>query len=503
MSRRVRRNAAALAVALSAALWGAFGSVTAALADDIALVVTNLRFDEAKTLPASVREGADRLTRALSRFGYEVYGGVNLGTGDLRQALAGFSRAAETADRVVIYYAGHALTTSGNTWLAGTETRPTIANASATGADLDLLLALARLARLGGLLVLETGEDGFVTNGPIENGVGRLRVPADVMVVQGRANRLAGQVTRAFLGSGLTARQAARDLSPGVTVSGDLPPGLRFGEADPVARLKRLEDRIGLDQEGRARVQVHLTILELSPGPIDGIFGPRTRTAIGRWQRRSGLAETGYLDDDQRLQLRSDAQTRRAELVAEAERARTEAERQDRLYWRQTGQTGEEDGIIAYLRRYPNGIHAERARAILARMNQAHMRQAQAAERDAWQQARSLDTIAGYNRYLQVYPGGLFVRSARARLEVLREDAVAANRHARFVAQEESLGLNRLSLVRIERRLQVLGFNSGPADGTLDRQARRSIRAYQRSRGIQPTGFLNEGTLRLIIAETS
>ncbi|MEM9196648.1 MAG: peptidoglycan-binding protein [Pseudomonadota bacterium] len=495
MARLIARLAAAMFVALAGA-----GPLMAA---DVALVIANLRFDEAKRLPPSVRDGAERLTDALSRFGYDVYGGYNLDAGEMRQALAGFSRAAEEADRTIIFYAGHALTTTGNTWLASTSTRPSIASASASALDFDVLITLARLAKQGALVVVETDGDGFNAQPPLRDGLGRLPAPPDVLVIQAPANRFGARIAAEFLGSGKNARQAARSFTQQVTLAGELRPGLRFGQDDPQARFKRAEDRLGLDEERRARIQVHLTILALSPGPIDGIFGPRTRQAITRWQNANGFQATGYLDQAQIAQLRDEALARRDQLAAEAEQARAEAERQDRAYWQQTGQSGREEDLIAYLRRYPDGIHADRARSILSRMNDDRLKTAQQAERDAWQRARRADSVASYNRYLQLYPRGLFVRQARARIEELRANATTDARRNRRAAQEQALGLNRLSLVRVERRLQSLGFNTGPADGVLDQQSRRAIRTYQRSRGVQPTGFLNEGTLRLLISETS
>lgn len=40
-------------------------------------------------------------------------------------------------------------------------------------------------------------------------------------------------------------------------------------------------------------VQARLTTLGYDPGPVDGMMGPKTRTAIERFQRESGLERTG------------------------------------------------------------------------------------------------------------------------------------------------------------------------------------------------------------------
>jgi hypothetical protein len=43
--------------------------------------------------------------------------------------------------------------------------------------------------------------------------------------------------------------------------------------------------------------QLFLTYRGLHPGPIDGFVGPLTRAAIGEFQKQSGLAQTGVVDD--------------------------------------------------------------------------------------------------------------------------------------------------------------------------------------------------------------
>ncbi len=40
-------------------------------------------------------------------------------------------------------------------------------------------------------------------------------------------------------------------------------------------------------------VQARLTTLGYDPGPVDGMMGPKTRSAIERFQGESGLERTG------------------------------------------------------------------------------------------------------------------------------------------------------------------------------------------------------------------
>ncbi len=38
-------------------------------------------------------------------------------------------------------------------------------------------------------------------------------------------------------------------------------------------------------------------MLGFQPGPVDGLFGPRTRLAVQSYQRENGLPEDGRLSD--------------------------------------------------------------------------------------------------------------------------------------------------------------------------------------------------------------
>ena len=105
----------------------------------------------------------------------------------------------------------------------------------------------------------------------------------------------------------------------------------------------------------RQQVQRALTILDYRPRGIDGIFGPGTRGAIARWQDANNLRSTTYLNAAQTNRLLQQGQARAEEMEAAAEARRLELERQDRDYWRRTGENGGEGNFRAYLERYPDG----------------------------------------------------------------------------------------------------------------------------------------------------
>lgn len=69
-------------------------------------------------------------------------------------------------------------------------------------------------------------------------------------------------------------------------------------------------------------------------------------------------------------------------------------------------------------------------------------------------------------------------------------------------AGEAALDLTRADRISIQKRLAVLGFAPGRQDGSFDRETRRSIEQYQRSRGHAATGHLDRSTVSTVMKET-
>ena len=66
-----------------------------------------------------------------------------------------------------------------------------------------------------------------------------------------------------------------------------------------------VEAALGLDQSTRRRMQEGLGAAGFAAGAADGLFGPRSRQAIRRWQASRGAWATGYLTGAQVEALRS------------------------------------------------------------------------------------------------------------------------------------------------------------------------------------------------------
>jgi peptidoglycan hydrolase-like protein with peptidoglycan-binding domain len=52
-----------------------------------------------------------------------------------------------------------------------------------------------------------------------------------------------------------------------------------------------------LDVEGIRKIQAALQKRGVDPGPVDGIFGPKTKEAIRTFQGRYGMKPTGEVDN--------------------------------------------------------------------------------------------------------------------------------------------------------------------------------------------------------------
>ena len=270
--------------------------------------------------------------------------------------------------------------------------------------------------------------------------------------------------------------------------------------ADPAVQAQLGEAALGLTRDQRRAIQRQLSLLGLDPKGVDGVFGPGSRAAIKNWQERNAERVTGFLTRDQILRLTAQADRRAAELEAEAAARRAEQERQDRLYWDQTGAAGDEAGLRAYLKRHPDGLFAELAGERLAAIEAARRADAAAQDRAAWDRARAADTRKGFRAYLAAFPNGAFAAEAQARIEELAEAALGEEDRARAEAAEAALGLNELARNLIERRLEALELRPGEVDGIFDARTRRAIRRFQTARGLPETGYLDQSSMVGLLA---
>ena len=84
--------------------------------------------------------------------------------------------------------------------------------------------------------------------------------------------------------------------------------------------------------------------------------------------------------------------------------------------------------------------------------------------------------------------------------EIEEDDSQRANREA-AQAEEEQLRLTPEARLLVERKLAAMQLEPGGIDGSFDRDTRRAIRRYQRSRDLPVTGFLTRQTAVRLFSE--
>lgn len=523
-------------------------------AEDRALVIGNQNYANAADVTDA--DAAALAARSLTTGGFTVIEASDATVADLRAKLSQALLEGVGEGRLVILLSGHFAQSDSQTWYLGTDaSAPDLVTAAAQGVSVATVLDVAA-TQAGGAVVLLGTEARRLPLGPgLRPGIGQVEVPQGVTLITGDAARIADFAARSLAARGQSL-PALLDGAPDLTASGFLSRLVPFRPADPAAPpvspegpdaesifwqstreqgtpeafdayLKRYpegrfadlarteaariraepgrearlaETALALTRDDRRAIQRALSLLGFDPRGIDGLFGAGSRTAIAAWQKANAQDPTSFLTRNQVVQLQDQADKRAAELEAEAELRRAEQERQDQLYWNQTGAAGDEAGLRSYLKRFPDGLFAELATERLAAIEADRGAQAAAQDRAAWAIAETTDTILSYQEYLTSFPAGAFAPEANARIEELTRDAANDADREAWQATEDALGLSQLARTLIEGRLDALGFRPGRPDGVFDDQTRRAIRRFQTLRNLDATGYLDQTTMVSLLA---
>lgn len=533
-----------------------------AQAADRALVLANENYLDAADIggAADVLDAAG----ALSAGGFDVTAGGDLATAAMRARLSDWLAGLAPGDRVLIVVAGHFARSGTETWVLGTEaSAPDVAQVGGVGLSLATILAVAAEVPGGALVLFGTEGTRLPLGAGLEQGIGALAIPQGVTVVRGDAAAIAAFAARQAVRRGVSVA-AMLDTAPELTADGFLAEDLPFRaaevteparvgpaapaptaadraaddrayaearlkatpealegylaahptgqhaaearaeidrlRADPLLQARKAEEALALSRDQRRAIQRQLSLLGFNPKGIDGLFGPGSRAAIAAWQQANAETVNGFVTRDQLLRLTAQAERRAAELEAEAAARRAEQDRQDRLYWDQTGAAGDEPGLRVYLRKYPDGLFAELAAQRLKVIEDARQAEAAAQDRAAWDRAEAADTPASYRTYLTAYPAGAFATEAQARIEALEAEATGAEDRAAAEAAEAALNLGELARKLIEQRLEGLDFQPGEVDGVFDDRTRRAIRRFQAARGLPESGYLDQASMVGLLA---
>lgn len=483
---------------------------------------------------------------ALEAAGFRVIYGADQTKAAQYQLAREFFLAVEDAEHVVVVLSGQIASTTRDSWLLAVDGNTTdVFSIGAEGLSLGALMDVMAQKPAAAMMLLGENSENIYLGDWVTPHAENLDVPQGVTLVRGptrevvrfleRSALVRGQVmgdapnettitgfishTSPFLGG--TGPAPTPTADPGdraywdavksvgtiealLTYVDRYPDGYYIRDANraiealranPELQAKEIEKRLGLSRGQRRQIQRNLSILGFNPRGVDGLFGRGSRAAIGAWQQSRGIEGYGYLTGNQVAMLQSAADIRSRELEEEARQRQEEQDRQDAVYWRQTGRDGTESGLRAYLKRYPDGIYAEIAQGQIERFEEAQRAEAAAVERDFWDSMQSEGTVKAYRLYLKKYPRGAFARTANERLADLDSTDRDKGQIQRARQQEAQVAGTAIARLLIEQRLHKLGLKPGRIDGKFDDKTRRAIRKFQRARQIPVTGYVSQQTV--------
>ena len=523
-------------------------------AADLALVLTNTGEDSRAGRAA--RAEAAALEEKLKGAGWRVFAASDAGAAEMRdlaRQMADLAGADRDGDRILISLQGQFANDGlGNWFLDASGNVADRLGVAQSAISVEALAGVAALAEGRAVMLLGQAPGDLPELGRgLQSGLlaGRgsaALVPQGVTQVSGAAGELAGWAADTLLDPGSSLAAAVDALPGGAEAGGFISRAVSFAGQDSgpsnvgeiaywnavqdigtaearAAYLRRYPDGIFADEaraaapkemtpeekaaadeaalslgrDARRQVQRNLDLTGYDPKGIDGIFGRGSRSAIAAWQKSAGYDATGYLTRPQIDELQRQADIRAAELAREAEQRRKEEEARDRDFWQSLGR--DETSLRAYLKRYPDGLYAEEAQALLDVILEQRRAEAEGRERAAWDQARAQDSIAGYEGFLRDFPEGVFAEEANARLAELTEERDNAGAIQRLQQAEAQVVPNQSARQLVERVLTVRGLNPGPVDGEFTRETRRAIRRFQKAQGLAVNGYVTQRTMVVLM----
>ncbi len=534
-------------------------STQVVLAEDIALIVGTASYRNFADLVDA--ETVLKTSDAFQKAGFRVIAVQDATVAGLQGAIAELETALSDAGRVVVVLSGGFLNSGTTTWFAPMDLRsPSLSAVGFEGLSVQAVLGyLAQKPGGAALFLASSGTRGH--DGLVAKGIGPIRAPQGVMVVKGTPAEITEAINNQFLVPGRSTADAVRLTEGSITAFGyvselstlmptdGIVSGLSEAELQILeeaaywkavlelstiggfnayiqhypngefvegasARIQAIEDArpkytpeeqveidLNLTRNDRSRVQEQLSFLGFDTHGIDGLFGPATRGALTRWQSQNDQEAVGFLTAQDMRKMRAQAERRAKRLALEAQSLRQAQEAADAAFWQSTGANNKEADLLAYMRKYPNGLYVESAKSGLKEIDARKRTKALASETTKWDAANTANTKKAYLSYLEVFPNGTFADVARARIaEIEVRKARRAIVQAAKV-EEGKLPLNQGMRLLLEQQLKKLKLGPGDVDGIFNPETRKAIRRYQRSRGLEVSGFLTRSTVVQLMAE--
>jgi uncharacterized caspase-like protein len=357
-----------------------------ALADDkIALVIGNSQYRSVPPLTNPVNDAAD-VANSLQRLGFNVTHLADLDYDGFRRALIEFGQAARTADKAVIFYAGHGVEIDGKNWLIPVDARiSSEIDVYAEAINLETLIDLSVLPKVIGLVVLDACR-----NNPF----------ASVASAGGRSLNAPP--------AGSTEKTAKQPASPS---SKDEPlPGTPAGGLAPVAvtdnvlvAFSAAAGTTASDGAGRNSPysSALLRYVERPGLEINYLFRDVHDEVLKATQNLQEPAVYGTLSKDEIYLREGDGRVAAADAAAGAEK----------LTWSFVRATNDIAVLRRFAAQFPASIHMGDITARIAQLENA--------EKFAWDMVERQHSSSAFRAFLDLYPFGDHADEARTTLASL------------------------------------------------------------------------------------
>jgi uncharacterized caspase-like protein len=363
-----------------------------ALAEDrIALVVGNSRYRSVPPLTNPANDAAD-MAESLRRLGFSVKHFSDLDYDSFRHALIEFGQAAKTADKAVIFYAGHGVEIDGKNWLipVDAEIRSEI-DVYAEGINLETLIDLSVLPKVVGLVVLDACRNNpFASVAAVGRGLATPNTPAPASGAEKKPTETVSTAKDAALPGTPAGGLAPVDVTDNVLVAFSAAAGTTASDGD------------GRNSPYSGAL---LGYVEKPGLEINYLFRDVHDDVLKATRNTQEPAVYGTLSKDEIFLKEGDARIAPANQEAAAEK----------LAWSFVRATND----IAVLRRFsaqfPDSVHKSEIAARLAEL--------EGAETFAWDMVEKQRSSSAYRAFLDIYPFGVHADEARVTLASLAASA--------------------------------------------------------------------------------
>ncbi len=351
----------------------------------IALVVGNSAYLKVPPLPNPVNDAAD-MAASLQRLGFTVRHIDNLDYKDFRRALIDFGNAAKTADKAVIFYAGHGVEIDGKNWLIPVDAEiKSELDVYAEAVNLETLIDISVMPKLLGLVILDAcRNDPFAASNAAAS-----RSLSKNGRDGGKASKSAAKKPSEQRAASNLAEPAARGLVP-VEVNDNVL------VAFAAAAGTTANDGSGRNSPYSGSLLRHVE----TPGlEINYVFR-NVHDDVVRETKTQEPAVYGTLSSEE-IYLKGDAAVAAANAEAEAER----------VAWTFVRSTNEIATLRRFAQQFPASTHVAEVNDRIAQL--------EAAEKFAWNIVQKQNSVAAYRAFLELYPYSDNVEGARVTLASL------------------------------------------------------------------------------------